>query len=548
MAANPIYVESEEEISEVVERLRRSPGSETMLVLPMRSRVGQSRFNFQLLRNYASGMGKRVTVVCDDPAVQKMAAESGFPVFGAVGPMGEGIPSEPEAQPRPRRWWERNVAPPTAHVGVAAPKKLLTKTATELKPGRFLLYIAAATLVAVGLLAAAIYVPSASVTLVAQAQPYTLKGVEIQAQPGKAPIHVRANTVSGSNSQSFKTTGLDQVQAALAFGQVTYTNDCNAPPPPPPPAKPPAGLGIPRGQRFLNTNGIMFAQTSGNLTVPWRSGGQPGIVGGVNVSAIKPGVAGNVGSDTILGWQAFVDSQGQPNNPYSCLTVNNPSAIAGGLDASSKPVMTESDFDAGRAQLEQELRQVLAQQLATNVQSGEKLSETLIYGAPQYNTDHAPGSNVPSFTGTMTLSAEGDFYVDADVQKAFQQYLSSRVPSDQQLLTESPIQVDYRILNASKGGNLTFLGNATAFVAPLLDQKKILAQIVGRPLSAAKLYLEKLPVRSVTIKEEPMTLPLMPLLGSRISMHYIVQPGTPANGTTTPGPSPSPSGSPHPSP
>ena len=63
MASNPIYVETEEEIPELVERLRRYHGEDTMVVLPMRSRIGQSRFNFQLLRNYSARLGKRVTVV-----------------------------------------------------------------------------------------------------------------------------------------------------------------------------------------------------------------------------------------------------------------------------------------------------------------------------------------------------------------------------------------------------------------------------------------------------------------------------------------------------
>src|SRR5467141_3706400 len=184
MATNPIYVETEEEIPELVERLRRYRGDDTMLVLPMRSRIGQSRFNFQLLRNYAARMGKRVTVVCDDPAVQKMAAESGFPVFGAVGPFGEGIASEPEAPPPPRKWWQRRIVAPVTHVGVSPPTKLLTKSATEVRPGRVLLYLVAALLL-VGLVGAAIFVPSASVTLVAQAQPFSQRDVEIQAQPGK---------------------------------------------------------------------------------------------------------------------------------------------------------------------------------------------------------------------------------------------------------------------------------------------------------------------------------------------------------------------------
>src|SRR5690348_4513642 len=181
MATNPIYVETEEEIPELVERLRRYHGEDTMLVLPMRSRIGQSRFNFQLLRNYAARMGKRVTVVCDDPAVQKMASESGFPVFGAVGPEGEGIASEAEAPPPAKRWWQRAQAAPTTHIGVAPRRKLITKSATELRPGRFLLYITAAVVVLLAIFAAGVYVPSASVTLVAQASAFSEKDVEIQA-------------------------------------------------------------------------------------------------------------------------------------------------------------------------------------------------------------------------------------------------------------------------------------------------------------------------------------------------------------------------------
>ena len=229
MATNPIYVETEEEIPELVERLRRFNGKDTMLVLPIRSRIGQSRFNFQLLRNYAAQMGKRVTVVCDDPAVQKMASESGFTVFGAVGVQGEGIPSEPEAEPPPKRWWERDHAAPSTHIGIASPTRLITKNATEMRPARFLLYVAAAALLLVGLLATVVYVPSASITLLAPAQPYSQKAVEISAQPGKPPIRVRAYSIQRSDSQGFKTTGLIQVLLAPATGSVVYTNSIQQP-------------------------------------------------------------------------------------------------------------------------------------------------------------------------------------------------------------------------------------------------------------------------------------------------------------------------------
>ena len=527
MATNPIYVETEEEIPEIVERLRRFSGEDTMLVLPMRSRIGQSRFNFQLLRNYAARLGKRVTVVCDDPAVQKMASESGFPVFGAVGPMGEGIPTEAAPAEPVRRWWQRSRTADGTHVGIAAPTKLLSKTATELKPGRFLLYITAATLLLVGLFGAAIFVPSASVTLIAQAAPFTQKDVEIQAQPGKGPIKVRSVVVSRSNSQGFKTTGKIEVPLAPAIGQVVYTNACRKN------FNQGDGLVVPRGQTLVNTNGINFSQLTntfqGGVLVKWAGG-----TATADVQAVTPGVVGNVGSDTITKIA---------NSGYDCLTVTNPQATGGGTDASSTPQMTVSDFDSGRAQLEQELRQSIAQTLVAGGQPGEKLSETIIFGPPSYTTDHQPNDKVPMFSGTMTISGEGDYYNDSDVLKAYQSNLAQRVPNDQQLLTESPIQVTYRILNATQGGNLTFVGSAAAYVAPRLDDEKIRAQIVGRPMAQARFYLERLPIKSVNIKEQPMALPLMPLLARRITLHYVIQPGTApgANATPTPGASPKPS-------
>ncbi len=514
MATNPIYVETEEEIPELVERLRRYNGDDTMLVLPIRSRIGQSRFNFQLLRNYAVGMGKRVTVVCDDPAVQKMAAESGFTVFGAVGTQGEGIPSVPEEDPPAPRWWQRDRAGPSTHIGIVAPTRLITKRATELRPGRFLLYAAAAALLVVGLFATVVYVPSASVTLLAQAQPFSQKAVEIQAQPGKPPIRVRPKIISRSDSQGFKTTGSIRVLLAPATGLVVYTNSLSQPNCPRAGCTSP-GLVVLRGQRLTDgTDGITFAQTTskyqGGVLVPW------GGTATANIMAVAQGSAGNVGSNMIT----TIES-----NPYDGLSVTNPQATGGGANASNTPIMTVSDFDAARAVLEQELRQAIAQQISAAKKAGETLSETLIYGAPQFSTDHQPSDKVAAFNATMTLQGEGDYYFDSDVHKAFEDYLAQRVPNNQQLLTDGPIQVDYRILSATKGGQLVFVGDAAAFVAPKLDMEKIRAQVVGRPIAQARFYLQGLNVRSVSIKEQPMTLPLMPLLSGRISIRYVVEQG-----------------------
>ena len=112
--------------------------------------------------------------------------------------------------------------------------------------------------------------------------------------------------------------------------------------------------------------------------------------------------------------------------------------------------------------------------------------------------------------------------------------------------SESGIQVTYRLLSATQGGNLTFVGSANAYIAAKLDNAKIISQIVGRPVTSARLYLQSLGVKSVIIKESPMTLPLMPVLSKHIVIHYVVESGAapPSTATTTASPSPSASASP----
>jgi len=209
--------------------------------------------------------------------------------------------------------------------------------------------------------------------------------------------------------------------------------------------------------------------------------------------------------------------------------------------------MTVADFDAARAQLEQELHQTIAQELQAGGQAGEKLSETIIFGPPQFTTDHQPNDKVPSFTGTMTVGGEGDFYTDADVVQAYKANLSVKVPNDKQLLTESPIVVTYRLLSSAKGGYLVFVGTTSAYVAPKLDEAKIRAAIVGRPVTQARFYLGQLPgLQSVAIKEEPLALPLMPLLDKRITFHYRVESSAPSAAAAAQGAPASPSPKPSP--
>src|SRR4030081_2441683 len=88
MPASPIYLDVEEEISELIERLRQTSAQDVPVVIPSRSRIGESRFNFKLLKDYARQFGKRISIISPEPAVQHLAEENGFEAFAALGAYG----------------------------------------------------------------------------------------------------------------------------------------------------------------------------------------------------------------------------------------------------------------------------------------------------------------------------------------------------------------------------------------------------------------------------------------------------------------------------
>lgn len=526
MAANPIYIETEEEIPEVIERVRRTPAEDATLVLPSRSRFGQSRFNFQLLKQYTAQMGKRVAIVSPDPAVQQMAEESGFRTFRAVEQL-DGIP-EPEliaagpvpggAGAAPERPRSVTLPPPRPAAGirdaaarliVSAPARLPSKVATEMRPGFALLYVGAGLVLIAGLVAGLFYLPSADVTLTASATSFS-QPITIDAAPGQPPVKVRAQTQEDSATSGFKATGIQKVPGTVATGTVVYANQCFT------------AVSIPDGVRLRGVGGIQFTSLGSTQINPNSSASLP-------IKATSPGANGNLGAGTIN----VIDEPGSPG----CLHVNNPDPTGGGQDEKQNTIIQPSDLEAARQALETQLRKQITDELSKQVQPGEKLGETPVFSPPDFNPDHKLGDVVGGFNATMKLKAEGAYYSTDELQKAFTAALAKKVPADK-TITDNKVATDYTV-DQGAGGHLTFKGTAKAFVAPKIDFNRLSSQLAATSTGQARAELGKLPVESASIKQSPFRLPFMPLSSSRIHISYVVQEGT------TPTTVPSPSASPH---
>jgi hypothetical protein len=506
-----IYLDAEEEIPDLIDRLRETGTEEVPVVVPSRSRVGQSRFNFQLLRDFARSLDKRVAVVSSDGGVREMAEAMGFPTFTDMDEFRWAVDREPigapagratavagggaavMSSPRPAPSRERPIAARKPGLAFSQLDRAIGAAGGTAR-GRFLLYLGAGMVLVIGLLSAAVLVPSAQVTLTAKATPITADA-EVVAAPNSAPVKVRQVTASKNASRQFQATGQKVTPATAAAGSVTYTNKCGF------------DLTTHPGQIVSTASGIQFTQQA-DATIRTGKSADAAIL------ANSPGAAGNVGAGSI--------TQISNAGPFaSCLTVSNSDPTNGGADEKKETFVSQGDLDSAKAALASDLKAAVSDALAAQAQTGEKLGDAIDF-QEGYAADHKPNDFVPGFTATLSETGNGAVYQSDDVKKALIANLHKQIPANQ-ALTDNPIQTDFHIVTGTADGHITFTGKASGYVAPQLDYDKIRSRLLGSSTASARLYLQTLPVESVAVKEKPLALPIMPVLGSRIDIKYVVE-------------------------
>ncbi|HEY8811667.1 MAG TPA: baseplate J/gp47 family protein [Candidatus Dormibacteraeota bacterium] len=515
MPASPIYLDVEEEISELIERLRQTSAQDVPVVVPMRSRIGQSRFNFKLLRDYARQFGKRISIISPEPAIQHLAEENGFNAFAdldgygapeaepvlAMAGVGAGYAPPLEPSPLPE-------APAAAAPVTRAPRMTMTPqhrlASTGGSGARLVLYAGTALIALVAFLAAAVLIPTASITLTAKAQALS-DTANVDAAPGAAPVKVRQVTTTKALSQQFTATGIHDTPAVAAGGAVTFTNKCDG-----------STWTMKQGQILSTASGVQFVLQSGSV-VPF------GTPQSVAVLAAVPGVGGSVGAGTIT------TINNNTTAKAACLSVTNPAAMAGGADEVKQTYISQGDLDSAKAALTGSLRGTVIDDLTKQAQNTEKLADTVDY-TPTFSADHKANDTAPLFNAGVSMVGNGAVYNVDDVKTALKADLAKHVPAGF-ALTDDPVQSDFHVSQSTSDGHISFAGNAKGFIAPKLDFAKISNRLLGSSTASARIYLQTLPIESADVKEKPFTLPLLPFLTSHIHIKYVVDKGVTAGVT-----------------
>ncbi len=526
--AKLLYVEADEEITDLVDRLRDlSLEDEVTFVVPERARALQSPMSFRLLKRYADSYGKRVNLVSSDSRLQTMSLEAGFTAYPSLAAYDRGtevhspeLVAEPpstataSAAPAPAV-----AAPPASPQAVAPQRGVATldrprETSVVSSPPRrqapspqkpapsgptlrsYRPYlIGAAVLVVVGLLVGILYLPTATATVSVQGTAANAD-ITLLGAPGTAagsPDHFATQAVHASQSQTFPgtPTGQKQIDATKAVGSVTFSPNCGSDN---------CSFTVRAGTDVSTGSGKHYL-TQKDVTV--RSAQT------VAVAAVQAGASGNTESDTIH----YIN-----NDILSLLaTVANAQAVSGGADARTATIIQQSDIDSIRDVYAKDAVPQVTDQLNGKVQ-GQKL--VLVGGGVQATAtaDHKVGEEVNGFTITIKVVGDAVAFDEKAVQQMLKSFLQRKIPQGSQLTTNGTT-LKYEAIDATADGHVTLNGHASGFYTPIFLEPAIRAHLKGMSPSKGRAFLQSLPsVVDARVTQSPFGLPWLPLFSSRITL------------------------------
>jgi hypothetical protein len=566
--AKLLYVEPSDEITDLVDRIRRSGADRDLVfVVPPDGHVLRTPLDMRLLMQYTRGFQKRIAIVSGDPQIQTLAIRTGFPTFVSLARLEQGAPlrgvpdatAAPEAATRGDKAGadSNTVARRNASAVAAGGAAVIAggvagwwarfRAWWGAQDGKALKYGVGGGVVAVVLILLLFILPSATVTIGVQAHKLvdtaTIQGND-GSQSGQTLDQIPTQALqTGNFSQNFTikpsgTQALPPVPATgdLEFcttgpGSFTITFTGNAP-----------------NFADSSTSGASFTTTSAGENQTVQMPNCPTYSAGVAVvaEAGTVGTAGNVGSGQSWNWtnngaSGCVYPTGSPGacvgGGYvsNLLLETNNSAMASGANATTQSVFSTSDVAAAQAQQQtldttltqkanKQLRHLASQDKGVLAQNAAGTGITVTVTNPTLPTGCNTSASAPcpagsSQTLTVTVTAAGTSYSRSAARVAVLQDLKSKIPSGSELLADPKVG-KLVVVSAGAGGTVTLTCRAVGYWAPKLDLAPFRSKLVFMGPGAARTYLlSQLPGAStVAVKQSPYGLPWLPLFSGSIHM------------------------------
>lgn len=496
MKKDVIYIDIEDDITSIIEKVKSSQEKIIALVPPKRAGILQSAVNLKLLHKAATNASHHLVLITNDKALASLAAGVQIPVaktlqsrpelasFGGAPDTseedvinGEELPIgelQKSAKPSPKN---------DSHEEVILPDNLIgeeTKAATPKKPGKkgagipnfnkfrkkLFLIGGGILLLIIFLVWATIFAPHAEVNIRAKttsvdvALPVTLNSTA-PSEPTNAVIKPLAEQVKKTNSADFPATGKKDV-GEKASGTVTISNCSDSDP-----------ITIPTGTA-VSSDGLNFFTASATTVPGLRVKGGQCLPGQATVAV----AAQNVGEQYNLqkGKTFTVADQG------SQVTARNPNAFTGG---SKRQITVVSDADVAAAQqkLTSQDENSVREELKNKFDSKEAIviNESFAAAPSAPNINPAVGSEAS--TGRITIEITYTLLaIDKDdAKKVLDEHLKTTFDEEKnQKVYDSglnKLKLEKFTL-AEGGGSVQFTTNGDT--GPAIDAGKIKPTLVNK--------------------------------------------------------------------
>jgi hypothetical protein len=535
-----IYVDIEDDITSVIDKVKNAQTSIVALVPPKRIGVLQSVVNLKLLKRAAASVKKRVVLITNDQALIGLAAGIAIPVAKnlqsrpevptaavAAAPVEEVINGEelpvgelaktsdapleltgfPAAADKPGA--AAASAPFAAKAAARAPKKGSAVPDFDKFRKKLFIFGGLGALLIVFLVWAIFFAARATVAITANTNIVNISkdlvlrpDATLDAQQGIAPVVVKE--LKKTSSIDFAPTGKKNV-GEKAVGEVKFSNSS------------PESASIAAGTRLTSSSGLVFV-TASAVTVPAAqlSFSCPGYICPGSESV---GVAAQEGGTRYNGASGSVS--GTPDGVSGTFT----GATSGGTDKTAT-VVSQSDIDTAYEKLDAQDSSKVKAELK------KQFEDSIVVIDESYTIEPGDPTSAPAVgqeASSAKLSAETTYRIigvaRADLRAIFDSYTKNEIAGDKnQKIYESGDEAA-KFTEFSKNNNeYKVKARATAQVGPNIDEKALANQITGMRAGEVQQKLEEVQgVEDVNVSFSPFWVTKTPKKADKISIKFVVK-------------------------
>lgn len=530
-----IYLESDEEITSVIDKIKNAKGVSLGLVIGREATILQSVVNLRLLLREAAALGKEIAIVTTDRIGRNLAAQVGLTVYSSIKeekPIFTPPPPVPEAQEvieidlaqkeeplpapdgveihhfqdtRPVIHWKPQNKP------IFEPRdteKSVAKIHKELDPRvKKIIWPIVGVLVILAGIAFYLLYPRVTVNIFMTSEDLK-KTLPVMVTSDTGTQSLEQNVFPGNlieafaeNIQKFPATGQKNI-GEKAKGSLTVYNYWESSP-----------RTFPASTKLSNSSKTYVATAS--FTVPGTAIKEGNLVPGtvsINIEAESPGEEYNVkaGRFTMIGLPAA-----QQEKIYGTAAQD----LSGGYSREVQ-VVSQEDYDKAKNELLGTLGTTVDKDLKNQAKGAKILEKAIVANDPEVISSSGVDQEATEFELKVRLRKQAMVFDFATFSEFLAQILERQVPSDK--MVSIPSEEDYGLMvdkTAYDIKEMSLTANVSAKIISRIDADKIKTAITGKSKGAAQNYIKSQEgVDKVEFQFRPNWFPKIPELGRNVDI------------------------------